>query len=125
MKRGLGLLPLFLLCSLSMAGQADHATIPQQCRADASAWGVPGNFRAPGTVENMTVTAINSPTSARTLDARMSEMVECVKTDSWNSDRYAGAREAYMIAELARMSDYIKRHNLTDQFYQEDEQGER
>jgi len=35
------------------------------------------------------------------------------------------AARAYAIAELGRMADFMERHSLTGQFYQEDEQGKR
>jgi hypothetical protein len=41
------------------------------------------------------------------------------------ANRYAQAARAYGIAELARMADFMERHSLTAQFYQEDGEGKR
>jgi hypothetical protein len=59
------------------------------------------------------------------LDARRTEFTEIEKTDIVQANRYAQANRAYPIAELALMADYMQRHNLSAQFYQEDDQGQR
>jgi hypothetical protein len=69
---------------------------------------------------------MHDPTvTAKTLDARVDELGQCVKTDSVQSVRYSQASRAYGVAELGRMGDFIQRHNLTGQFYEEDDQGKR
>lgn len=129
MKKARLLLPLLFLFVVPMTAQIEHAPTPEQCRADADAWGVPkwallvtndNAFRSlPGTM-------IHNPTvSAKTLEARNAEFAQCEKTDSVQDVRYARAARAYAIAELARMGDFMQRHNLQGQFYQEDEQGKR
>lgn len=35
------LLPLFFLSVIPVTGQVEHAPTPEQCKADADAWGIP------------------------------------------------------------------------------------
>jgi len=129
MKEARLLLPLILLLVVPMTAQIEQAPTPEQCRADADAWGIPkwallvpndNEFRSlPGVMIH------NQAVSAKTLEARNAEFAQCEKTDSALDVRYARAARAYAIAELARMGDFMERHSLTGQFYQEDEQGKR
>jgi hypothetical protein len=129
MKRARLLLPLLFLLVSPMTAQIEHAPTPEQCRADADAWGIPkwsllitndNEFRSlPGTMIR------NQAVSAKVLEARNGEFAQCEKTDSVQDARYARAARAYAIAELARMGDFMQRHNLQGQFYEEDEQGKR
>jgi hypothetical protein len=130
MKKARLLLPLFLLVVSPMAGsgQVEHAATPEQCRADADAWGIPqwsilmqnqNQFAAlSNNMRNGTITA-------KVLEARNAEFAQCERTDSSFSGRYVQANRAYVIAELARMAGFMQRHNLMAQFYQDDEQGQR
>lgn len=118
-----------LLFAFPMAGQVEHAPTPDQCRADADAWGIP---RAGGLIRNQDqfatlarVTMRDPGLTADTLNARDVEFGECVRTDSVYAIRYSQAQQAYAIAELGRMANFMRRHNLTQQFLQEDEQGNR
>lgn len=63
--------------------------------------------------------------TAKTIEARRGELMVCMKTDKPEANRYSEANRAYAVAEMARMADYLQRHNLTGQFMQEDEQGQR
>jgi hypothetical protein len=129
MKKARLLLPFLLLFGIPVTGQVEHAATPEQCRADADAWGIPKwavfvpndeAFRVlPGTMVR------NQEVSAKTLEARNAQFAQCEKTDSQQSTRYARAARAYAIAELARMGSFMQRHNLQGQFYDEDEQGKR
>lgn len=130
MKRT-GLLLLLLFCfAIPIAGQADHATTPEQCRADAAAWGIPTwGALTPHTQEfaQLQVATVHADVSAKLLDARVTELMQCEKTDPKYEmqGRYERAVQAYRFAELGRIVDFMNRHQLTTQFYQEDEQGER
>jgi hypothetical protein len=129
MKKVRLLLPLVLLFVAPITAQIEHAATPEQCRADADAWGIPkwamlvqndNEFR------NLPSAMVrNQAISAKVIEARNSEFATCEKTDSVQNTRYARAARAYSIAELARMGDFMERHNLRGQFYQEDEQGQR
>jgi hypothetical protein len=59
------------------------------------------------------------------LEIRIAELEQCVKTDSLQAVRYNQGANAYVVADLMRMADYMQRHNLKTQFYEEDEQGKR
>jgi hypothetical protein len=109
--------------------QIEHAPTPDQCRADADAWGIPTPDWS-GKVEQKfaifsNATARDTSLTAHTLDARMKELSQCMLTDKMNSTRYAEAGRAYAIAQLVRMANFMKRHNLSEQFHAEDEQGQR
>jgi hypothetical protein len=133
MKKARLLLPLLLLFVVPVTGQVEHAPMPQQCRADVNAWDVPASVTPYWPEElfsNFVTRVMHDPSlTAKELDAREAELDQCLKTDksflTADPTRYIQARRAYSIAALARMADYMKRHNLMAQFYDEDEQGKR
>src|SRR5579864_4829291 len=129
MKKSRLLLPLLLLFVVPVTGQVEHAPTPELCRADADAWSIPKwALLIPNDNEFRSLPSVmihNQAVSAKILEARNAEFAQCEKTDSVQDVRYARAARAYAIAELARMGDFMERHNLTGQFYQEDEQGKR
>jgi hypothetical protein len=131
LKRTGLLLPLFLLFVFPMSGQVDHAPTPEVCRADADGWSVPpwDILRAnEANFDNYAGQLMHDPNvTAKTMQARRAEMLACMKTDQIkaNQNRYSEANRAFAIAEIGRMADYMQRHNLTAQFLQEDEQGQR
>ena len=63
--------------------------------------------------------------TSRVLNARNDELTECVNTDRLNSSRYAMASLVYKIAMFEREGNFLGRHNLVSQFYQEDDQVKR
>ena len=137
MKKARWVLPLFVLfivpgiCQIEhvVASQLEHAPTPEQCRADADAWGIPTPVLLVNTEEQFarfsSATTLERSLTANMLDARMKELSQCMRTDKVNSVRYAEANRAYGIAQLVRMANFMKRHNLTSQFLAEDEQGQR
>jgi len=114
---------------IAAASQIEHAPTPEQCRADADAWGIPtAGVLVPNEQEFArlsTATALDPSVTAKMLDARMKQLTQCTRTDSNQSTRYTEANQAYAIAGLLRMANFMKRHNLTSQFLAEDEQGQR
>jgi hypothetical protein len=129
MKKARLPLPLLLMLVVPMTAQIEHAPTPDQCRADADAWGIPKwSIFAPNENEFAKLAGgmmHDHIVTAKALEARNAELAVCEKTDSPLSTRYAQGARAYSIAELARMADFMERHSLTGQFYQEDEQGKR
>jgi len=127
------LLPVILLLGAQMAREQDavHVAPLEQCRADADAWGIPGGTTAgvgnsAGDEFNrfkskMDIGAIPS----KVLNTRNDELMQCVNTDRLYSSRYAVASLVYKMAMFERMGDFMGRHNLVSQFYQEDDQGKR
>ena len=124
--RSLVLLVLFVT---PMAAQIEHAPTPEQCGADADAWDIPQAsilFQNQDKFNDLTMRMVHSPSvSAKKLNARNKELGQCVKTDSVSAMRYAEANRAYALAELGRMADFMRRHNLMSQFYEEDQAGKR
>ncbi len=127
------LLPLLLLFAVPMAREQDavHVAPLAQCRADADVWGIPGAIQpsawdSPEDEFNnfKSKMDLRTPTS-RVLNGRNDELTECVNTDRRYSSRYALASLVYKIAMFERMGDFMERHNLVSQFYQEDDQGKR
>lgn len=112
-----------------VASQIEHAPTPDQCRADADAWGIPTPVLLLNTEQQFALfsnaTARDKSLTANRLDARMKELSVCTRTDRVFSTRYNEANRAYTIAYLVRMASFMKRHNLTSQFLAEDEDGQR
>jgi hypothetical protein len=73
----------------------------------------------------MTSTVDDRNITAKMLDARMKQLATCVRTDNMQDTRYSEAARAYAFASMIRMARFLNRHNLTEQFYSEDEQGQR
>jgi hypothetical protein len=129
MKKAKWMVPLILLFVVPMTGQVEHAPTPDQCRADADVWGIPKwsvLFQNENEFSRLTnIMVRDRSVTAKTLEARVAELGQCEKTDSSQSGRYAQGSRAYVIAELARMANFMQRHGYAPQFYQEDEQGQR
>lgn len=116
-------LALFLLSAQSVFAQIEHAPSVKQCRADQVMW--------LATLDNPTLSAAES---FATLNAWSNEMLVCAQIDS--SPRI-GRRNASQIFDYlktsteaittmaARQYDFLTRHNLVDQFLDEDKQGKR
>ena len=129
LKKARLLLPLFLLFVIPMTGQVEHVPTPEQCRADADAWGVPKStafFSNENEFSKLAGAMVHDRTvTAKTLEARIAQFGQCEKTDNALAGRYSQATRAYAIGELGRMGDFMGRHSLTGQFYEEDDQGKR
>jgi hypothetical protein len=129
MKKARSLLPMLLLFIIPVTGQVEHATTPEQCRADADAWDIPTRSALAPNEDAFRDLAIfmvfKSPVPTKTMDARIAEFDECIKTDGNQANRYSQAGRAYTSAKLGRMASFMQRHNLMEQFYQEDDQGKR
>ena len=128
-------LPVIFLLSRPMVGQdqVEHAPTPAQCRADAAAWDIPEHFIFDHDAFSNMVTQ-HSNEAARVLDARRAELALCEKTDRLHATRYSLGSTAYGVAEVIRMGDFDLppnsarvrlRHNLMQQFYKEDDAGQR
>jgi len=127
------LLPVILLLGAQMAREQVAVRVAplEQCRADADSWGIPGGTTAP--VGNSAGDEFNRFKSkmdigavpSKVLNTRNDELTQCVNTDRLNSSRYALASLVYKIAMFERMGNFMDRHDLVSQFYQEDDQGRR
>lgn len=123
------LLLLFLLIVIPTTAQVERALTVERCRVDANSWGIPKASSLTQNeyqFENLTRdVARDSAISAKKLDARIDELSMCMRTDSAQSFRYEQGIRAYNIAMWFRMADFVSRHTLLNQFYQEDDQGKR
>ncbi len=129
MRKAFLLLPIYFLLLVPTTGQIEHAPTPEQCRADADVWNLPKwSFLVQNQNEFARLSVVeryDRNVTAKVLEARIAELNQCEKTDNTQSARYAQGIRTYAIAEMARMTDYIQRHGLAPQFYQEDDQGQR
>jgi hypothetical protein len=129
MKKMPLLIPLLILVAVTVVGQGVREPAPEQCRADSDAWGIPKTGALvlnENQVWNFTdATMRDAGVTVRMLDDRIHELNQCIRTDSVQSARYAEGQRLYSFAELGRMADFILRHKLGQQFYQEDDQGKR
>ncbi|HTZ75959.1 MAG TPA: hypothetical protein VMB47_18730 [Candidatus Aquilonibacter sp.] len=115
---------IFWFSRPARSAQVEHAPTPEQCRADAAAWDIPEHFIFDRDAFSNMVTQ-HSNESAQILDARRDELQLCEKTDRLHATRYALGGTAYGVAELIRVGDFMRRHNLMQQFYREDDEGKR
>jgi len=112
-----------------VAAQVEHAPTPEQCRADADAWGIPNASVLFPNEEQFSqlsgALVMDRNITAKMLEARTKQLSQCIRTDIAGSTRYSEAVKAYTIAELVRIAKFVERHKLTPQFLEEDEQGQR
>lgn len=117
-----------LLIATCLSAQ-DHAPTTEECRADAALWGDP----EAQTEYNESETAhINDGTQNKTdiarlpyqaISVRVREMIDCMKVDGQHSDAYDEVQRFYHDVMADRWHDFMKRHNLMNQFMQEDKKG--
>jgi hypothetical protein len=102
-----------------------HAPTVAQCQADATLWKSQADefFLAYGTrdTRNMFVMKL----TAKELHARSGEMGDCAKVDVDRSSDYFSVASSYFELFAGRMNNFLTRHDLMGQFYQEDEGGAR
>jgi hypothetical protein len=115
-----------LIVAPAFAREVEHAPTAAQCKADATLWSSQKSdfFLLYGRTRNVQNTVIERLT-AKELLARSNEMADCATVDSDDARNYYELQSAYVELFLRRMNQFIERHNLMDQFYQEDEAGAR
>jgi hypothetical protein len=129
MKKYMIILVLVLFAS-PISGQ-QHALTQQQCQADATAWGPPARdpFTLDLTKPNAGSFGVSSSDKAtiEELNLRVQEMEQCKKIDValFSSRTYDNVEMYYVYLTWRRMHDFLIRHNLRDQFLQEDKDGKR
>jgi hypothetical protein len=101
------------------AQQVHHAPTVEQCRADQRLWLSKLEDLGRGRAGVATV-------GYRELDQDWSnQMIECMTVDSENNSRYYNTYGETSAEELLRLENFLRRHNLFDQFLAEDAQGKR
>ena len=98
--------------STRVQGQ-EHAPMAPQCQADKAVW-----------IDQLTPSDISKVAFVE-VTSRMWEMAECQTVDPPNSAGYVKVSVLYLMAMDSRYQNFVKRHNLTAQFIQEDQAGER
>lgn len=114
-----------LIVAPAFAQDVEHAPTAAQCQADSALWqSQAADFFRAGNPHDTNNTVIAKMT-ARQLQARANELGDCMKVDPTNATDYSGTQDNYMLLFLARAFAFVQRHNLSNQFYQEDEAGAR
>ena len=90
--------------------QVKNVLTGEQCRADASS--------AP-------VDASSAPVSYKEMDSWVSEMGQCISVDVDNFELYLHTQAALLYLQRERIQNFVKSHNLWNQFLVEDAQGKR
>jgi hypothetical protein len=120
-KQAIGLSMFLLLFSAvigaSQTKQVEHAPTVEQCRADQALW-----------LSKLETTPRGSGTSnvdVRTLHAWAVEMDDCKAVDQANELKYYNTEAETTAAVSGRELGFIYRHNLYQQFLDEDAAGKR
>ena len=124
------ILVIVALFASPISGQ-QHALTAAQCVADAAAWGPSGSS---GWLNNLDLSKPNpggfgvASSDAATVDEinrRIQEMTECSKIDRLDLRTHNDVEMFYLYITWQRMHDFLLRHNLREQFLQEDREGKR
>lgn len=110
----LALLVSLCVCSpILNAQEVKHAPTVEQCRADQRLW----------------LSKLEEPALANVgyyeLNGWVMEMSDCETVDPDFSLRYLNTQSETQSEKLDRVADFLRRHNLWDQFIAEDAQGKR
>jgi hypothetical protein len=110
----LWLLPAIAGPLQSIHAQVEHAPTVEQCRADQKSWYA--------TLEDEAAVA---NVGYQELQGWFLEMVKCEKVDSERERWYMATHAAVGLIQGTRLRDFLKRHNLWNQFLAEDAEGKR
>ena len=114
MKLNVTLCVLLLSLIPSLFGQ-DHAPTVEQCRADQRLW-ITQLIENPEIVKSLTYDQLND---------RMLEMANCDAVDRDREIVYVETAARFNMKQMVRLLDFVKRHELLDQFRAEDAAGKR
>jgi hypothetical protein len=103
MKLGLALL-LFAATAANLHAQATHMPTVAQCQADVRSWS----------------SGVQTAKPFTELSTEAAEMVLCKRVDPPNAVLYEASHGILAIVISGRAFRFIKRHNLVEQFEQED-----
>ena len=119
---------LFLL-SLSVKGQVQHAQTTEQCRADEHLWTSQLIEYYKAETETMKNRSPNRSdlvnVSFKELAGRSVEMGTCAAVDPSYTERYSDAGTGLQAVIADRFAHFLERHNLMNQFLDEDAAGKR
>ena len=114
MKLNVTLCVLLLSLIPSLFGQ-DHAPTVEQSRADQRLW-ITQLIENPEIVKSLTYDQLND---------RMLEMANCDAVDRDREIVYVETAARFNMKQMVRLLDFVKRHELLDQFRAEDAAGKR
>lgn len=89
----------------------EHAPTVEQCQADQKIW--------------LTEMTQSNDQSFSTLGQRFTEMRQCIELDPAHNTRYYNTGSQALYLQALRETDFLTRHNLYDQFIEEDAEGKR
>jgi len=100
-----------------------HAPAVAQCQADAVLWQSQSRdyFRAYKNHDAKNTTIANL--TAKELLARSIEMADCLTVDSDHYNDYSTVQSTYVELFGDRVNNFMKRHDLMEQFFKEDAAG--
>lgn len=106
---------VFLLSLVTSVFGQDHAPTVEQCRADQHLW----SDQLQNDRDEI------SKLSFRQITGRSEEMADCISVDRERAMHYSIAVAGFSEHLMSRMYNFIKRHELLDQFKAEDAAGKR
>lgn len=113
------LLALICFAYAAFGQEVKQAPVTELCRADQSEW------EAQLAKPSSSWAHVANDVDSRTLVLRASEMNDCSKVDKDRSQRYLDTVHLIFAVLFNRESDFLTRHKLLEQFYQEDAEGAR
>lgn len=123
MRRSIILAAMVLLFSVSSSTQdVEHAPTAQQCQADQALW--MSKLEESSSPSSGWAHSANDVAS-RTLVIWSGEMNDCFAVDPDNKQKYLDTTEHIFAVMGARQADFLIRHNLIKQFFDEDDAGKR
>jgi hypothetical protein len=104
-----------LLAHPTLTQETKHTTTADLCREDQTRWETELNK------PSASWSSLANDVDSKTLVIRASEMNNCSKVDSARSQQYTQTVHLLFAIVFSRESDFLVRHHLLDQFYEEDE----
>jgi hypothetical protein len=130
------LLTLATIAFFSVSSRAqEHLPPPEKCHADLAIWysnvmerdyrNAQTTFIKNGKTDTMPNKSDVAKVPIREVVARLKEMYECAKVVSDDSEPYYRAGAFYSDVFSDRFVDFVDRHELRPQLYEEDDEGKR
>lgn len=105
--------------------EVQHTPTVAECKSDVKLWELQAHEYFVANKSHDTKNTIVSSLSALELLARSLLMADCSSVDSDDYQMYLLAQTNYAGFFNARINNFMKRHNLMDQFFAEDAAGQR
>jgi hypothetical protein len=105
---------LILIATPMFAQEVKHTTTKDLCREDQARWEAELNQ------PSASWSSVAKDVDSKTLVLRASELNDCSKVDTARSQQYTQTVHWLFAILFSRESDFLVRHHLLDQFYEED-----